>query len=67
MPLLQAGVRAAFLNSSQDYATASETERRLRMDELDLIYVAPERLLTERFLGVMDHPARQESPCLVCH
>jgi ATP-dependent DNA helicase RecQ len=53
--LLQAGVRAAFLNSSQDYATASEIERRLRMDELDLIYVAPERLLTERFLGVMDY------------
>ena len=53
--LLQAGVRAAFLNSSQDFATASETERRLRMDELDLIYVAPERLLTERFLGLMDH------------
>jgi ATP-dependent DNA helicase RecQ len=55
--LLQAGVRAAFLNSSQDYATASETERRLRMDELDLVYVAPERLLTERFLGVMDYLA----------
>jgi len=53
--LLQAGVRAAFLNSSQDHATASEVERRLRMDELDLIYVAPERLLTERFLGVMDY------------
>jgi len=53
--LLQAGVRAAFLNSSQDYGTAAETERRLRMDELDLIYVAPERLLTERFLGVMDY------------
>ena len=52
--LLQAGVRAAFLNSSQDFAAASEIERRLRMDELDLIYVAPERLLTERFLGVMD-------------
>ena len=55
--LLQAGVRAAFLNSSQDYAAAAETERRLRMDELDLIYVAPERLLTDRFLGVMDHLA----------
>jgi ATP-dependent DNA helicase RecQ len=52
--LLQAGVRAAFLNSSQDFATASEIERRLRTDELDLIYVAPERLLTERFLGLMD-------------
>jgi ATP-dependent DNA helicase RecQ len=53
--LLQAGVHAAFLNSSQDFTTASEIERRLRMDELDLIYVAPERLLTERFLGLMDY------------
>ncbi|MEI8162015.1 MAG: DNA helicase RecQ [Betaproteobacteria bacterium] len=53
--LLQAGVRAAFLNSSQDYETSSATERRLRMDELDLIYVAPERLLTDRFLALMDH------------
>ncbi len=53
--LLQAGARAAFLNSSQDFATATEIERRLRMDELDLIYVAPERLLTDRFLGLMDH------------
>jgi len=53
--LLQAGVRAAFLNSSQDYETSSATERRLRMDELDLIYVAPERLLTDRFMALMDH------------
>jgi ATP-dependent DNA helicase RecQ len=53
--LLQAGVRAAFLNSSQDFATASEIERRLRDDELDLVYVAPERLLTDRFLALMDH------------
>ncbi len=53
--LLQAGVRAAFLNSSQDYETSSATERRLRNDELDLIYVAPERLLTDRFLALMDH------------
>ena len=53
--LLQAGVRAAFLNSSQDFSTASEIERRLRADELDLVYVAPERLLTDRFLALMDH------------
>ena len=53
--LLQAGVRAAFLNSSQDFATAFEIERRLRGDELDLVYVAPERLLTDRFLALMDH------------
>jgi ATP-dependent DNA helicase RecQ len=52
--LLQAGVKAAFLNSSQDYATAAETERRLLRGELDLLYVAPERLLTERFLNLLD-------------
>ena len=52
--LLQAGVRAAFLNSSQDFATMVDTERRLMRGELDLVYVAPERLLSERFLGLMD-------------
>ncbi|WIM06686.1 MAG: DNA helicase RecQ [Candidatus Nitricoxidivorans perseverans] len=53
--LLQAGVKAAFLNSSQDYAASAETERRLLHGELDLLYVAPERLLTERFLAQLDH------------
>jgi ATP-dependent DNA helicase RecQ len=52
--LLQAGVRAAFLNSSQDFAAVVDTERRLMRGDLDLIYVAPERLLTERFIGLMD-------------
>ncbi|MDP1607295.1 MAG: DNA helicase RecQ [Rhodocyclaceae bacterium] len=52
--LRQAGVRAAFLNSSLDYATASATERQLLAGTLDLIYVAPERLLTERFLALLD-------------
>ena len=52
--LLLAGVRAAFLNSSQDFADVVDTERRLMRGELDLVYVAPERLLTERFIGLMD-------------
>jgi ATP-dependent DNA helicase RecQ len=52
--LLQAGVRAAFLNSSLDYTAAAAVERRLLTDGLDLIYVAPERLLTERFLALLD-------------
>ena len=52
--LLQAGVRAAFLNSSQDFETALATEKRLMQGELDLLYVAPERLLSERFLGLLD-------------
>ena len=58
--LLQAGVKAAFLNSSQDYATASETERRLMRGELDMLYVAPERVLTDRFLGQLDHLNEQD-------
>jgi ATP-dependent DNA helicase RecQ len=52
--LLQAGVKAAFLNSSQDAATAAETERRLLHGELDLLYVAPERVMMDRFLGQLD-------------
>ena len=52
--LLLAGVRAAFLNSSQDFEAVVDTERRLMRGELDLVYVAPERLLTERFLGLLD-------------
>jgi ATP-dependent DNA helicase RecQ len=52
--LHQAGVRAAFLNSSLDFAAASATEKQLLDGALDLIYVAPERLLTERFLALLD-------------
>jgi ATP-dependent DNA helicase RecQ len=52
--LRQLGVRAAFLNSSQDAATSAATERQLLDGELDLLYVAPERLLTSRFLALLD-------------
>ncbi len=52
--LRQLGVRAAFLNSSQDAATSTATERQLLDGELDLLYVAPERLLTSRFLALLD-------------
>ncbi len=51
--LRQAGVRAAALNSSIDYGEALAIERDLEAGELDLIYVAPERLLTESFLGLL--------------
>ena len=50
----QLGVRAAFLNSTLDAATAAETERALLAGELDLLYVAPERLLTARCLALID-------------
>ncbi|CAB1369521.1 DNA helicase RecQ [Denitratisoma oestradiolicum] len=52
--LLQSGVKAAYLNSSQDFDALMDTERRLMTGQLDLLYVAPERLLTDRFLGLLD-------------
>ena len=52
--LRQLGVRAAFLNSSLDLGAQSEVERALLTGRLDLLYVAPERLLTERFLSLLD-------------
>ena len=48
-----AGVRAAYINSSLSAADASSTERAMQRGEYDLVYVAPERLVTERFLGVL--------------
>ena len=46
--LTEAGVRAAFLNSSLTPAQAAAVEKRMRAGDLDLVYIAPERLLTER-------------------
>ncbi len=48
--LLQLGVRAALLNSSLDAASAREVERALQNNELDLLYIAPERLFMPGFL-----------------
>jgi ATP-dependent DNA helicase RecQ len=56
--LRQAGVRAAFLNSSLDREAAMDVEQALRTDQLDLIYVAPERLLTTLFLAQLDQLER---------
>src|SRR6185369_12511412 len=50
--LRQLGVAAEFLNSSLDAAQAREVERRFAAGELKLLYVAPERLLTERCLDL---------------
>ncbi len=52
--LVQLGVRAAVLNSSLPPQEARRVEARLARGELDLVYVAPERLLTDRFLSVLD-------------
>lgn len=55
--LTELGVRAAYLNSSQDWQTARQVEQQLLAGELDLLYVAPERLLTERCLALLDRAA----------
>jgi len=52
--LTQLGIRAAFLNSTLDAVAAREVERELLAGELDLLYVAPERLTTSRCLALLD-------------
>ena len=51
--LRQLGVRAACLNSSISYREVLETEAAVRAGRLDLLYVAPERLLGERTLDLL--------------
>src|SRR6201991_26486 len=51
--LLEAGVNAAALNSTLSFEEANEIERRLLAGDLDLLYVAPERLLTPRCLNLL--------------
>ena len=48
--LRQLGVRAAFLNSSLTEIESKTVKRALRMGELDLLYVAPERLVMDSML-----------------
>jgi len=48
------GVRAAALNSSLGFREAQEVEQQVLRGELDLLYVAPERLVTQRFLDLLD-------------
>ncbi|MBL8388254.1 MAG: DNA helicase RecQ [Hydrogenophaga sp.] len=52
--LLEAGVDAAFLNSSLTSDEAQQIERRLLKGEITLLYAAPERLTTPRFLALLD-------------
>jgi ATP-dependent DNA helicase RecQ len=51
--LLEAGVKAAVLNSTLSFDEASAVEARLLAGDLDLLYVAPERLLTPRCLALL--------------
>src|ERR1700724_4756276 len=51
--LREAGVKAAVLNSTLTFEEASAVEARLIGGDLDLVYIAPERLLTPRCLNLL--------------
>ncbi len=47
-------LRAAFINSSMDFGEVASTEQALLSGDLDMLYVAPERLLMPRMLALLD-------------
>ena len=47
-------VRAAYLNSSLDFDTAQQVERQLLAGEIDLLYLAPERLVLSRTMRLLE-------------
>ena len=51
--LKELGVAAAFLNSTLDAEAARAVERAFLAGELQMLYVAPERLVTPRFLSLL--------------
>ena len=50
----EAGVRAAFLNSSLSAEQAGAVEREFVRGNYDLLYVAPERLMSPRFMNLLE-------------
>ncbi len=52
--LEEAGVHAAFLNSTLEGDDARRIEREMLSGRLVLLYAAPERILTPRFLAMLD-------------
>jgi len=51
--LVQSGIRAAYLNSTLDNQTQQQTEQQLLNGEIDLLYISPERLMTNRMLSLL--------------
>ena len=51
--LTQLGIRAAAINSNMPPAHVAETKNKIRSGDIDLVYVAPERLLMDDFLGLL--------------
>ncbi|MDO8988848.1 MAG: DNA helicase RecQ [Sideroxyarcus sp.] len=62
--LKQLGVSAAFLNSSLEADAAREVLRQLQRGELKLLYVAPERLMTEGFLNQLERLRQDDNIAL---
>jgi ATP-dependent DNA helicase RecQ len=52
--LHEAGVRAAFLNSTNTWAETQDIERKVRTGDIDVLYVAPERLMTDKCLALLE-------------
>ncbi len=52
--LHEAGVQAEFLNSTLSWQAASKVEQRLVLGDITLLYAAPERVTTPRFLEQLD-------------
>jgi ATP-dependent DNA helicase RecQ len=53
--LHQLGVKAAFLNSTLSLEEVQQTEQQLLNNELDLLYIAPERLISARTASLFEH------------
>lgn len=52
--LTDLGISAAYINSSMTYADMLDVEQRLRNREIQLLYIAPERLVQARTLSLLD-------------
>ena len=52
--LVQLGVKAAAINSNMPPGEVADTKRRIRSGDIDMVYVAPERLLMDDFLDLLD-------------
>lgn len=51
--LQQLGINAAFLNSTQTFEQQQEVLRHIHLGDLDILYVAPERLVQQRTLQLL--------------
>jgi len=51
--LRELGVRAGFLNSTLSFEAVRDTENALLAGELDMLYIAPERLIQERTIDLL--------------